>query len=74
MKNAKYLVFVGIGVELFAYTMTALFLGKRIDEYFSTKGLFTALLIFVFGGFWFYRIMAVLKKMSNKGASPNEKD
>lgn len=68
MNKAKYLVFVGIGIELFAYTMTALFVGQYIDEYFSTKGLITALLIFVFGAFWFYRIMTVLKKLNGKAS------
>ena len=64
MNKAKYLVFVGIGLELFAYTMAGIYLGQYADQYLGTAGLMTALLIFIFGGFWFYRIMMVLKKIN----------
>lgn len=64
MKKAKYLVFIGIGVELFAYTMTSVFIGRYIDDYFSTKGICTALLVLIFGAFWFYRILRVLKSLN----------
>jgi hypothetical protein len=64
MKKAKYLVFIGIGVELFAYTMTGIFIGRYIDDYLSATGLYTAILIFIFGGFWFYRILSVLKRLN----------
>lgn len=64
MNKGKYLIFIGIGLELFTYTLMGLFLGRYVDEYFSTKGLWTAILIFVFGGFWFYRILTVLKKLN----------
>ncbi len=59
-------MFISIGAEISSLIVASVFLGRYLDEKFSTKGLF--LIIFILLSFigWFIRLINLLKRNSKK--------
>ena len=62
MKNKKGLVFVGMGFELIGLILTALYLGKYVDEQYNLKGLSIALFSFIALIIWVYHLVLLTRQ------------
>lgn len=60
MKKAA--IFMGIGFELLALVMGALFLGREIDRYFAWPGYGVAFTVISVMAGWIYHLIILLKK------------
>jgi len=61
-KNKKGLVFMGMGFELLALILTALYVGKYIDDHYQTGGLVMAGLSFLALIIWMYHLIILTKQ------------
>jgi hypothetical protein len=60
--KGKALLFVGIGFELFAMSLAAIYVGPLIDHYFGLNGLGTLGLFFILFIGWVVHFVQLLKK------------
>jgi hypothetical protein len=67
--NQKALVFVGLGFELAAVCIGAVFLGNVIDTRYHTQGLATGGMIIVFFAGWVVHLVVLLKRFNEDGDS-----
>lgn len=62
MKKKKGLVFVGMGFELLGLILTALYLGKYVDEQYNLKGLCIALFSFLALIIWVFHLVLLTRQ------------
>ena len=62
MKN-KYIVFIGMGVELVGLVLGSLYVGKLVDDYFSAKGVITILTLLLCLVSWFVHFLYLVKRI-----------
>ena len=73
MKNNKGLIFMGMGFELVALVLSALYLGKIIDTHYGTKGIFTIILLLSMLVGWIYHLIHLLMKFEKDLKAEREK-
>lgn len=66
MKNSKYLIFMGMGIELVGLVISSLYLGKWIDEKYNLKGLGMVLFSMCALAGWIYHIVLLTKKLDRE--------
>lgn len=66
-------VFIGMGFELVAIILGAIWLGEKIDETYQTQGLAVVTLIFVLFSGWFVHLILLLRRYM-KETEGNNKD
>lgn len=71
MKN-KYLVFVGMGIELVGVICACLYLGQLLDQKFSSKGLIMVALSGAGLAGWIYHIVMLTRQIEKSENAPNE--
>jgi hypothetical protein len=64
MQKNKWIVFVGIGIEIVAITMAAVWSGEWLDLQLDSKNTFTIVLPLIGLAGWIYHVIAMVKKTS----------
>jgi len=62
MKNKRGLVFVGMGFELLGLILSALYLGKYLDDYYKLNGLCIALFSFMALIIWVFHLVILTRQ------------
>ena len=73
-KNNNMLAFAGIGFELLALVLGALFVGKGLDEQMGTNGVWTAGLLLVCLSSWTFHFVILLKRFQAQVDAESEED
>ena len=63
MKQNKYLVFLGMGMELVGLVLTSVYVGQKIDVEYGTKGLALVGLSMASLAGWIAHIVLLSKKL-----------
>jgi len=61
--NNRYIVFVGIGLELVGIIIACLFIGQKLDEAYGLKGLAMVGLSLLGLAGWLYQIVLLSKRL-----------
>ena len=70
--NKKHLVFAGIGIELVGLILSSVWLGKKIDDTYNTKGIGVLSLSIAALVGWLVHLIALLKSI-DRAEEMNEK-
>ena len=62
MKDRKALMFIGVGFELFAFSVAGIIVGKEVDKYFGWSGGGTILTLFLCLLSWSIHFIHLLKR------------
>lgn len=66
--KSRYLVFVGMGIELVGIILSCLYLGQMIDNQYHTKGLALGGLPMLGLAGWIYHIVVLARKIDKDNA------
>lgn len=69
--NNKYLVFVGMGIELVGIIGGCLYVGQLLDQHFQSKGLIMVGLSAAGLGGWLYQIILLTRQIENSEKNEN---
>lgn len=69
--NNKYLVFVGMGIELVGIIVGCLFVGQLLDQHFQSKGLIMVGLSVTGLAGWLYQIILLTRQIENSEKNQN---
>lgn len=74
-KTSPLAVFTGIGFEIVALIIVAVFTGGYIDRHFDLKGIGTVVMIILATLAWMFHVFILLKKLnqSTSHSQPDEK-
>ncbi len=64
--KSRYLIFVAMGIELVGIIIGCLLIGQKLDESFSTKGLFLVTLPMLGLAGWITQVVVLSKKLENQ--------
>jgi hypothetical protein len=68
--KSKYLIFVGMGIELVGIMIACLYIGQRVDQQYGLKGLGLAgFSLFGLAG-WLIHIVRLTKSLENAKENP----
>ena len=71
--DKKHLIFMGLGFELLGFALSGIYVGSMLDSYFSTEGLWTVGLIFVFLAAWFFHFYLMIRSFERNRKKEDKK-